>query len=282
MRAKKAEDYAKNFSLVDVIQARSHSAATSHTIASHHGTLSAPLLSPSAPPVSPSSLQRSPDDWSEVLDVTSGKPYYVNHVTHETSWNRPCLAQIRFQPPPLPQPSILLPPGWTQQYDSKSQRPYFFNTFTQQTSWDPPAAASFVEPVIDSLPDGWKKGIDPSGKVYFINDRLRLVQSERPRPPAQQMHAVAVQSPLVAASSRRLSVVEQQDIARDAFRKFDKDRSGFIDLAEFVELMRYLNVQMSHDDASAVFMVLDSNGDGEMSQREFEDYWVANMQNTRL
>jgi hypothetical protein len=39
---------------------------------------------------------------------------------------------------------------------------------------------------------------------------------------------------------------------------------------------------MSHDDASAVFMVLDSNGDGEMSQREFEDYWVANMQNTRL
>jgi hypothetical protein len=70
----------------------------------------------------------------------------------------------------------LLPPGWTQQYDSKSQRPYFFNTFTQQTSWDPPAAASFVEPVIDSLPDGWKKGIDPSGKVYFINDRLRLVQ----------------------------------------------------------------------------------------------------------
>lgn len=59
-------------------------------------------------------------------------------------------------------------------------------------------------------------------------------------------------------------------------------RSGFIDLAEFVELMRYLNVQMSHDDASAVFMVLDSNGDGEMSQREFEDYWVANMQNTRL
>ncbi len=39
---------------------------------------------------------------------------------------------------------------------------------------------------------------------------------------------------------------------------------------------------MSGDDASAVFMVLDSNGDGEMSQREFEDYWVANMQNIRL
>lgn len=39
---------------------------------------------------------------------------------------------------------------------------------------------------------------------------------------------------------------------------------------------------MSRDDATAVFMVLDSNGDGEMSQREFEDYWIANMQNTRL
>ena len=59
-------------------------------------------------------------------------------------------------------------------------------------------------------------------------------------------------------------------------------RSGFIDLAEFVELLTYLKVQMSRDDATAVFMVLDSNGDGEMSQQEFEDYWIANMQNTRL
>jgi hypothetical protein len=39
---------------------------------------------------------------------------------------------------------------------------------------------------------------------------------------------------------------------------------------------------MSRDDAAAVFVALDSNGDGEMSQQEFEDYWVANMQNTRL
>ena len=46
--------------------------------------------------------------------------------------------------------------------------------------------------------------------------------------------------------------------------------------------MKYLKVPMSRDDAAAVFMVLDSNGDGEMSQQEFEDYWVANMRNTSL
>jgi hypothetical protein len=39
---------------------------------------------------------------------------------------------------------------------------------------------------------------------------------------------------------------------------------------------------MSRDDAAAVFAALDSNGDGEMSLQEFEDYWVANMQSTRL
>ena len=38
------------------------------------------------------------------------------------------------------------------------------------------------------------------------------------------MHAPAVQPISEAASSRRLSVVEQQEIARDAFRKFDRDR----------------------------------------------------------
>jgi Ca2+-binding EF-hand superfamily protein len=59
-------------------------------------------------------------------------------------------------------------------------------------------------------------------------------------------------------------------------------RSGFIDVAEFIELLKYLKVPMSRDDAAAVFMVLDSNGDGEMSQQEFEDYWVANMRNTSL
>ncbi len=97
-RAKKTEEYAKNFSLVrrfrcfyrrfyllsysrhirassradvgpqvDVIQSRRNAAATPHSSASH-GTR------PSAPPISPTSLERLPADWSEVLDAASGRP----------------------------------------------------------------------------------------------------------------------------------------------------------------------------------------------------------------
>jgi len=100
-RAKKAEEYVKNFSLVwrlkyfecscffigsvrhstiyfschlfnacfqvDVIQARSHSTATLHTAAPQHAV-------PSAPPMCPTSLECLPADWSEVIDAASGRP----------------------------------------------------------------------------------------------------------------------------------------------------------------------------------------------------------------
>ena len=102
--------------------------------------------------------------------------YFVNHSTRESTWNRPCPVLIQHQPPPYLQPSISIPAGWIQRYDITSQRPYYFNSFTQQASWDLPAADAVVEPALECLPDGWKQGIDPSGKVYFINDSLRLVQ----------------------------------------------------------------------------------------------------------
>ena len=39
---------------------------------------------------------------------------------------------------------------------------------------------------------------------------------------------------------------------------------------------------MTREDAAAVFGVLDSNGDGELSLQEFEDYWAANSQSNCL
>jgi hypothetical protein len=52
---------------VDVIQARSHSTATLHTAAPQHAV-------PSAPPMTPSSLEYLPADWSEAIDAASGRP----------------------------------------------------------------------------------------------------------------------------------------------------------------------------------------------------------------
>ena len=178
--------------------------------------------------------------------------YFFNQVTHETTWHRPGPVTVQLQAQPSSQQLSSLPPGWIQKYDTKSQRPYYFNSFTNESSWQPPASAAVVEPSLSSLPDGWTQATDPSGNVYFVNDRLRLVQvvaiygsshrqlclthdsqNERPCPPGQPLHTSAVQPPIAAVSSRRLSVAEQQEMARGAFRIFDKDRCNPLRRASF-------------------------------------------------
>ena len=61
-----------------------------------------------------------------------------------------------------------------------------------------------------------------------------------------------------------------------AFRTFDTDRSGFIERHELGMILRRLtdafNVeQPSEDDINDILKELDVNGDGKISQTEFED-----------
>ena len=61
-----------------------------------------------------------------------------------------------------------------------------------------------------------------------------------------------------------------------AFRTFDTDRSGYIERHELGMILRRLtdafNVeQPSEDDINDILKELDVNGDGKISQTEFED-----------
>jgi hypothetical protein len=64
-----------------------------------------------------------PRGWDERVDERSGRTYYVNHGTRQTSWTLPS-----------EQP---LPPGWDQQYDSKG-RVFFINHEREITTWTDP------------------------------------------------------------------------------------------------------------------------------------------------
>jgi hypothetical protein len=61
-----------------------------------------------------------------VSDISSGRIYWINHVTKETSWNRPAPSQQK------------LPPGWESGVDPGSGRIYFVNHATQTTHWEIP------------------------------------------------------------------------------------------------------------------------------------------------
>jgi len=65
-------------------------------------------------------------------------------------------------------------------------------------------------------------------------------------------------------------------MARSAFRQFDRDASGFLDVAEFVEALNTLGVRITFDDAMVVFALVDDNRNGRISEAEFVAHYLAN------
>jgi hypothetical protein len=96
-----------------------------------------------SPPVPPRM-----SDWVEKVDPKSGKTYYANTATKETSWKKPD-GYVPTHPPAAPAPtsssaSNSPPPpptstaDWIEKTDPKSGKAYYVNTKTKETSWTKP------------------------------------------------------------------------------------------------------------------------------------------------
>ncbi|KAH9487763.1 WW domain containing E3 ubiquitin protein ligase 1 [Bulinus truncatus] len=150
-----------------------------------------------APPASsaPISNEPLPPGW-EMRTDQHGRPYYVDHNTRTTTWERP-------QP---------LPRGWERRTDPRG-RVYYVDHNTRTTTWQCPSTESlnnyanwqewrgnrtleqfgqrFLYPQqaapaqendpLGPLPDGWEKRVDSNNRVYFVNHRNRTTQWEDPR-----------------------------------------------------------------------------------------------------
>lgn len=154
----------------------------------------------------------SPADWQQLTDPASGKPYYHNRITGQTSWTKPSPAdwerltdasgapyyrnrttgQTSATLPgangssPAPRESPSLPPEWEQLTDPASGKVYYHNRTNGQTSWTPPGGegAAPKEPPasLPPLPRDWEQLSDPaSGRPYFHN---RATGETRWEPPA--------------------------------------------------------------------------------------------------
>merc|ERR1712010_66184 len=60
----------------------------------------------SVPPPPPYSSPGMPPGWTEHFDHSSGRSYYHNQHTNETSWSKPTAHGIVQPPPPLLQPAV--------------------------------------------------------------------------------------------------------------------------------------------------------------------------------
>lgn len=108
-----------------------------------------------------------PPQWTEAVDVDTGKFYFVHVETKETRWERPTIddgdtpthqqqhhiACVSAEAPngeeartavpnaaPVDQASDPIEPGWTATVDPASGRTYYYHAATGETRWEPPLA----------------------------------------------------------------------------------------------------------------------------------------------
>ena len=138
-----------------------------------------------------------PAHWEARFDNERQRPYYVDHLTRTTQWERP-------EP---------LPSGWERRVDGQG-RLYYVDHNTRTTTWQRPDATmlnnmeqwrqrgqqmdhSAIMSHLQNrfllqtagaggesngdLPAGWEQRVDSRGRPYFVNHRTRTTQWEDPR-----------------------------------------------------------------------------------------------------
>ena len=85
----------------------------------------------------PGSAGTLPTGYQQQVDPSTGKAFYVNLMTGETSWSPPTGAAAAPAPmaPSAPPSSAGLPPGWEERVDPTSGRPFYINHANKSTSW---------------------------------------------------------------------------------------------------------------------------------------------------
>ena len=132
----------------------------------------------------PGTSQKEPDlgglptNWEEHKDPSSGKTFYYNKVTKETSWDKPKSGLTSRS-----SSARGLPPDWEEHKDPSTAKTFYYNKVTKETSWDKPKGAFAPAPAAPGgLPPDWEEHKDPStGKTFYYNKVTKDTSWENPR-----------------------------------------------------------------------------------------------------
>lgn len=137
-----------------------------------------------------------PDGWAAHLDAASGRTFYHNAATGETSW----------EPPAAPAAAAVaeLPPGWAEHMDPGTGKSFYHNAATGETSWDRPAAAAAPAPAAAApaaLAPGWEEHIDPgTQQAFYFNPSTGETRWDKPEAPNANAEKAAAAAAALATA----------------------------------------------------------------------------------
>ena len=96
----------------------------------------------------PGSAGTLPTGYQQQTDPSTGKAFYVNLMTGETSWTPPDGAAAAPVPmaPSAPPSAAGLPPGFEERFDTTLGKKFYINHANKTTSWEPPGAGGSAPP----------------------------------------------------------------------------------------------------------------------------------------
>ncbi|GBG27452.1 Unconventional myosin-VIIa [Hondaea fermentalgiana] len=137
-------------------------------------------------------------DWVESTDPQTGKVYFANLKTRETSWTMPeevkrfqeesvkkqkaAAARAAEQEKAKSSGSSKKPENaWLERTDPKSGRPYYYNPYLKQTSWTKPDDVAASATGAGDGKGAWVARIDPrTNRTYYYNQVTRMTSWVNP------------------------------------------------------------------------------------------------------
>ena len=118
---------------------------------------------------------------------------------------------------------------------------------------------------------GFLKRLQESEELKEKKRRDKIAEEMRKSKPARKKHSEGEQ---VKKLSRALTKAQKAK-AEEGFNKFDIDGSGFIEKAEFEQVVNALGESLTEKDLMVLLRRLDTNGDGTISKDEFMAWWLC-------
>lgn len=229
--------------------------------------------------------------WVEAKDPKSGKTYYYNKTTKETSWKKPAelTAKKTDDDPDDPNND---PKFWRESKDPKTSKVYYYNKKTKLTSWHRPACLGAAEPksksggvtttTTSSDPkDVWKEAVDPkSGRPYWYNKSTKKTTWKDPNITAEEPAQKSKDDGATGGAKKLDGIFDDDSDSQDDEIENEDDKDDDMKNNNSAEIMKRKQAQYENDLMDATTNEEDDDEPHEFRFAKHRHGWISRITRT--